>query len=148
MDYQKDIIDILDKALVEKTFDLEIVSKIKQLKDEHVNALKSIESLSKQIVDKDKLYSDVRAELDKALKLNEEYRAREREISKAEREAEKKDLEMKFQKERGNEIKEMFMHVFRNPSIVRNKTMNIPVASNGYVSTQPGSEFETESIGQ
>ena len=146
MNYQTDIIDILDKALVEKTFDLEIVTKIKQLKDEHVTALERIKELEKERASYINIQSDLNRDLQQQKEALLVWRSKEKAIEEAEKGAEKLKYELQFQKDRGNEIKEMFMHVFRNPTIMRSKMTNVPVSQNGYISNQSGSENETEHI--
>lgn len=150
MDYQVKIDEILTQAVTEKTFSLEIIEKIKSLRDA-VNVMEVQSKLDKKTTDDlNKTLMDVRGNYsDISIKL-EAYKKRETELATKEKVAERQDYALQFQKARADEIKEMFMHVFRNPTIVRSAShnRNTPIASNGYVSTwnENGVENSTESI--
>ena len=146
MDNIKKIEEILDQALTEKTFSLDIINKIKELKDGFEAASKLTDSLNLQLDDTRKTLDATRKDKDVlALKLNA-YENREKDIITKEKELAKNLYELDFQKKRADELKELVSLVFRNPRIVSSKSTSVPVAQNGYVSNQSGSEFETKTI--
>jgi len=126
--YKIKIEEVLTQALTEKTFSLEIIEKIKSLKDGFEASqllLKTntevIDNLNKQIII-----------LRKDQESLNEYKKRESEIKDKENSLAKKDYELEFQKNRANEIKELMTIVFRNPTILENSCRNYTDQSGNY----------------
>ena len=115
--YQKKIDEVLTQALTEKTFSLEIIEKIKSLKDGFESNLKLTDELNnridfyvKQITEKDKTIEEQQVKI-------KSFMEREDKIIEAEKTANKNKYELEFQKKRADEIKEIMGIVFKNPIV-------------------------------
>lgn len=116
MNYQEKISTIVEEALTEKTFSLEIITKIKALKDVFESVTNQNVELEKQVTFFQGANATLSTENTKVIAQNEAYKSREVELAKKEKEADKKEYELAFQTKRGNEIKELFGIVFKNPT--------------------------------
>lgn len=139
MDYNKEINSIIERALTEKTFNLEIIEEIKKLRE----LPEALEVASKQIETLLKEKSELTTKVT-SLEVNEAS-VNERELAVATREQELTILELKaeFNKTRADEIKEMFGIVFKNPVLKENvyKSSQVQVKDNsGYSTSMPESE--------
>lgn len=126
--YKTKIEEVLTQALTEKTFSLEIIEKIKSLKDGFEANQLLIKNKDEQIVELKKIevaYNEVCKKL-------EEYRKRENEIKDKENALAKTNYELEFQKNRANELKEVMMIAFRNPTLMENSSRNYYDASGNY----------------
>ena len=147
-EFQQKIEEIVSQAVTEKTFSLEIIEKIRSLKETSDAEIKKTEQLTKInneiVIRNDNLSREVR-ELTKKLT---DFETRETEIAVKEKQLDRKDYELTFQINRANEIKELFSIVFKNPIIkeIAHRNSNVPVAVNGYVQQQSGSENEEKII--
>lgn len=149
-DYKSKVDEILEQALTEKTFSLEIVEKIKALRDDFKTVSDKNEELTKSLNDKIVTITSL-TNTNNSLNLElTAYKYRERAISDAEKKADKINYELVFQTQRANEIKELFGIVFKNPVVRENayKTISTPVSSNGYVNTYTGTDNESKTIEQ
>lgn len=147
MSYQDDIQKILDQALTEKTFSLDVIDRIKALRDSCV----SLEDVNKKATERiawlEKESAEWKTKYDAANGVAAEWSKRSVEVMNREKVADLKEQELKFQTSRGNEIKEMFMHVFRNPTVYRSRSVGHAIPTgNGCYSTTTTSDSETESI--
>lgn len=149
MNYQEKISSIVEEALTEKTFSLEIITKIKQLKDDFDVLVASSEVSKKRIIELETENKSLHSINDRITEENKTWQLRENQIIEAEKVADKKTYELSFQTKRAEEIKELFGIVFKNP-VVREtayKNGNIPVANgNGYPTTMSSTESETKTI--
>ncbi len=126
--YKTKIEEVLTQALTEKTFSLEIIEKIKSLKDGFETSQLLIKNKDEQIVELKKTevaYNEVCKKL-------EEYRTREKEIKDKETALEKTLYELDFERKRANELKEVMMIAFRNPTLMENSSRNYYDASGNY----------------
>lgn len=115
--YKKKIEEILAQTLTEKTFSLEIVDKIKTLKDDFESSQKLIDSLREKSLHNEKMITNLEERNTKLQELVNSYTIREKEISDKEKKLEKTNYELQFQTKRGDEIKELFGIVFKNPIV-------------------------------
>jgi uncharacterized protein (DUF3084 family) len=132
MNYQQDINNIIEKALTEKTFTLEIIDEIKKLRElpeKLEQASVQIDSLLKERAELQALNSTLSSQ-----KSNVEER--EKAVALKERELEIKEIKSTFAETRLNDYKSMFDLVFRNTQVRENiyKSGTVPVESGGYVS--------------
>ncbi len=148
MNYQDKISTIVEEALTEKTFSLEIITKIKALKDDFEAVTKENVNLFALNTDLAKGNADLTQKNNQLYVENEEYRKREDALAKKEKEAEKKEYELTFQTKRGDEIKELFGIVFKNPTVQSNVFRNTqkPVENGSYMSNVNETEAVTETI--
>ena len=149
MDYQKKVSDIIELALTEKTFSLEVINKIKQLRDDVISLSNMNEQANKTIEDLRKEKIETNNLLEKATNRLANIETRETELVKKEKEQEKLRYELGFQKQRADEIKSLFDTVFRNPVILRSKMVGHvtpPNPSNSYGRTTTTSDSEREEI--
>ncbi len=115
--YKEKIEEVLTQALTEKTFSLEIIEKIKSLRDgfiQNENIIKQqiikIEELSKQ-------NSEITSYNIKLQNIVESYETREKDLEQKEKKSDKVLYELDFQKKRADEIRELFQIVFKNPVV-------------------------------
>jgi septal ring factor EnvC (AmiA/AmiB activator) len=146
MEYQNKIDEVITQVLTEKTFNLEIIEKIKLLKDDFENAKQQITRLAEI---NSGLYKELDEHKEKCRTLDEEvqeFRKKSAEIDKKERMLEKNQYEIYFQTKRADEIKELFTIVFRNPVVQKSTFESVPLSSNGYVTTHTSNSTQTETI--
>lgn len=144
MDYQKQIQEIINSVMEEKSFSLEVIDKIKVLKD-------SIPELEEEIGELKSEIDSLKHTKDEFRKENQKYRLEndklKNKITKASEliNSQKEKIE-RNQEYRANEIKEMFMALVKNPIIKKSSYGSVPagVDSHGYV--QHGSTKEDEAI--
>ncbi len=118
-DYQTAIDQILQEAVTEKTFTLDIVDKIKRLKNDFALATKKIEDLRKE---KQEVYAEsvnLKSEVRQLTDQQDGYDKRLADLVKREAQQERLAYELDFQRQRSTEIKELFGIVFRNPVVTR-----------------------------
>lgn len=123
MDYKEKIDGIINEAITEKSFSLEIIERIKSLRDGFETAQKRIEDLEKSLGLYQKSDTELRTEKKNLIIKVDAFEQREKSIGEKEAKLAMTEYELKFQKERAQEIKELFSAVFRNPVILRNKTV-------------------------
>ena len=152
MDYKDKISDIVEEALTEKTFSLEIVTKIKTLKDDFEKLTVTNEGQGRRITDLEMENKSIHAINEKLLAENNAYKAREDELEKKEKAADKVIYELEFQKKRGDEIKELFGVVFKNPVVretaYKNGSVPVPGNNGSYPTTMTSTESETKTTEQ
>lgn len=151
MNYTQQIEEIIQSAMTEKTFSLEIIGRIKDLKDGFDVATKKIEELEDTITRKEQIYFDLLARHDDDVETLKTYQEREKTLCERESKMERMEYVSEYQEKRANEIKELFGIVFRNSEVKRSiySNTNVPVPTgNGCVSTYSGNESreETETI--
>ena len=147
-EFQQKIEEIVSQAVTEKTFSLEIIEKIRSLKETSDAEIKKTEQLTK-INDEIRIRNvNLDSEVRELTKKLTDFETRETEIAVKEKQLDRKDYELTFQINRANEIKELFSIVFKNPIIkeIAHRNSNVPVAVNGYVQQQSGSENEEKII--
>lgn len=151
MNIEQEINKILDKAVIEKTFSLEAIDHIKNLRDEWTKTMEinsrygdSVKRMGQEII-------DLRAENSYLKNYQEAVLKREEELLKKERVQEIVILQKEFSDRRANEIKEIFGIVFKNP-IVREtvyKNSIVPVSgAYGTMTSMSTSENETKVVEQ
>ena len=152
MNYKDKISSIVEEVLTEKTFSLEIVTKIKALKDDFDDLIKVHDEAKREIEFQQKTNKDLREVNQTLLSENTAYKAREDELEKKEKAADKVIYELEFQKKRGDEIKELFGIVFKNPvvreSAYKNGSVPVPGNNGSYPTTMTSSESETKTTEQ
>ena len=140
--------DIISEAITAKTFSLEIVEKIKSLRDDFGTEVTKNETLEKTNADLISGNNDLATQVSKLTAEVQTFKVRETSIAEKEKMLEKNEYELIFQKQRAEEIKQLFGIVFKNPTIretvYRNST--VPVANNGYVQSMSGSENENKTV--
>jgi len=145
-DYTKKIEEIVTEATTQKTFSLEVLGKIKDLKDGFDYLVKEDEH-NREIIENYRITQDKsRMEI---LKLSEEnlgLKAKEADVIKREKKQDINDLTLKNLEEQRNLILRMFETVFKNPTIQRSRFGSVPVVGNGYVNNGSTSETETETV--
>jgi organic radical activating enzyme len=144
IEYKKQIEEIIETALTEKTFSLEIIEKIKSLRDGFAEAIEKNKELEEDLRKLRAEHSVTVEKLSKTKLTLEECQIREAELVKREKEQDKKDYELEFQKKRAEEVKELFGIVFRNPTLKESvyKNTTVPISQNGYIQSATGSESE------
>lgn len=148
IDYNKQIEAIIEQALTEKTFSLEIIGKIKELRDAHIEVVQKLEASEADREGWRNKYSDVSAENVRLEAKVLEIEKREKDL--AEREENQKLLQWERDSsiERRNEIKELVMMVFRNPIFKSHASGSLPVYDerNGYMSHGSTSEVKETTV--
>lgn len=124
MDYKKQIDVILEGALQEKTFSLEAVEKIKELRDKFLETELELKSMCETA---DARYKE-NTRLDGVIsKLREEIKVfteKEEQVARYLIEKDKLEYQLEGQRSRADEIKEMFGIVFKNPVMLKSVTGN------------------------
>lgn len=141
--YQEKIEEVLTQALTEKTFSLEIIEKIKSLKDGFQANELLLEELHKRLEFVTKENVELKDNLSKTTDKLNKYIEREETIKTKESNQKKTEYELEFQKARANEIKELMMIVFKNP-VVRSSTFNNTYDSGSSKSYSGGITTENE----
>lgn len=134
--YQQKIDEVLTQVLTEKTFSLEIIEKIKSLKDGFEANTELVNELDERLKFTTKQNEELRTNLSDTNSKLDAYIKRESEIKTKEIALDKTNYELDFQKKRADEIKELMMIVFKNP-VVR---------SNVYKSGNAGNDYTNENI--
>lgn len=142
MDYQTQIEEVLTQAITEKTFSLEIIEKIKSLKDGFEANKKLVDSLNERIESLVTNNKQLSFDLNNARIKLDTYLKREEEILKKEKELDRNNYELQFQKNRANEIKELMMIVFKNPIVRKSTFLN----NNDYGTSKTTNGGETQEI--
>jgi hypothetical protein len=138
--------EIIDQALTEKTFSLEIIEKIKSLKDAFDKSVLDIETLNKRLEINDNLRLTLEKENITLRNSNESLIAKEKDVITREKELDKNKYELEFQKQRANEIKDILGIVFKNPVLQKSVFGSVPVERNGYIETHNRNENISETI--
>lgn len=148
MNYQEKISTIVEEALTEKTFSLDIITKIKELKDDFAKLLEENKTLVNRNIDMGVRNEELSKMNTQLVNKNIEYSAREEVLTQKEKEADKKEYELAFQTKRGDEIKELFGIVFKNPTLQTAVYRNTqkPVESGSYLNSVNENETTTETI--
>lgn len=141
--YQAKIEEVITQALTEKTFSLEIIEKIKSLKDGFEANEKLVEELNKRLEFITKENNEVKSNLNITIEKLNKYIERENAIKEKETALAKTNYELEFQTKRANEIKELMMIVFKNP-VVRSSTFNNTYDSGSNKSNNGGITTEQE----
>ena len=148
MNYQDKISTIVEEALTEKTFNLEIITKIKALKDDFETVTKENEDLEKQVTFFQNANDVLSVENTQVIAENTAYKAREDALATKEKAADKQAYELEFQTKRAVEIRELFGIVFRNPTVQTSVMRNTqkPVENGSCLNYVSESETTTETI--
>jgi len=141
--YQQKIDEVLTQALTEKTFSLEIIEKIKSLKDGFEANTKLVDELSERLKFTTKQNEELRTTISDTNSKLDAYIKRESEIKTKEIALDKTNYELDFQKNRANEIKELMMIVFKNP-VVRSNVYRNGNNGNDYVNETVSTTTEQE----
>jgi len=121
----KEINDIIQKIAEEKTFSLESLERIKQLKDDYEivkNDFLITEEKYEDSLEKLKILEGVKTEYQTRLS---ELSEREKVVAEKEAKQALDDQALEFQRKRADEIKEMFSIVFKNPVVRENAYKSI-----------------------
>ena len=156
MDFNTQIDAIINQAVAEKTFSLEVINQIKELKEDFESAQKDVENLQKKLDKKieeiDKLNSERAEAAENITKLQtkiDEFEANIKAIEERERKVEKVEWDACFQKQRADEIKQIFEFTLRSPMIRRSisESAQVPVSTrDGYASTVSTNRTVTETV--
>lgn len=142
--YQEKINQIIEQALTKKTFNLEIVEKIKELKNGFEEAQERIEVLGEDLKNIRKQKDEIAGCLERTLEKLAKLERQEKEV-KIERKKQKElQYKLEMADERRLEIKELVSLVFRNPVIVRSKTGTKPNGRDNYGNSIISSVSENE----
>ena len=145
METTKKIEEIIEIAITEKTFSLDIIDKIKSLKDEFENVQDQLKVAHIKIDDQTRIINDKTEEIEKLRGRITELTEFKNTHEKKAKEYAKTEYELSFQKSRAEEIKELFGIVFKNPvvqrSVTENKNSNDP---NNYQSNKSENSTKTE----
>lgn len=141
--YKQKIEEVLTQALTEKTFSLEIIEKIKSLKDGFEASTKLVDELNNRLEFYSKENNELKDNLSKTTEKLDKYIKREEVIKDKESALKKTEYELEFQTKRANEIKELMMIVFKNP-VVRSSTFNNTYDSGSNKSHNGGITTENE----
>lgn len=144
MDYIKKVNEVIEEALTEKTFNLEIVGKIKEIREEITRLQGENEILKKDQTEKITLITDLNSRNNKLLEKEQEFDKREAAVYTAE-----KNLYMKEQLAENEKAKcalaiDLFKTVFRNTEVRSDIFKQTQVNQNGYTSSLPETEAKTE----
>lgn len=147
MEITKEIDDIIEKALVDKTFSLEVIEKIKELK-ERVIELDSVKeenkNLKKSLTTAETEIGYKEGALENWNKREEELKTREAKVTESETKAASAETRL-------SDYKEMFGIVFRNPVLKETvfKSSQVQRESGGYPIQVPESEsINTETVSE
>jgi chromosome segregation ATPase len=144
--YQEKIQSVIEEALTAKTFSLEIIEKIKSIKDHDAFLEKELETTKIRSDEQSKRIGSLSADKDLLQMKVNDFEKRESDLRTKEAEQNKLRYELQFQKQRADEIRSLFEIVFRNPIWQENTSRNIPMMVNGYPSSQSESEYKTKTI--
>jgi len=138
MDYNKEINSIIERALTEKTFNLEIIEEIKKLRE----LPGMIEEANKRIEVLVKENTEIFSQLNVFKGKEADLVKREEEITKRERAQELTDVKNQSKDLILKEYKDVMNLVFRNTTVRENIYSNkqVQVSNNGYSSQMPESE--------
>lgn len=144
--YQEKIEEVITQALTEKTFSLEIIEKIKSLKDGFESSQKTIELLTLSGESSGKTINELRTQNESLSSRVKSFEDRESNIRTKEKELEKNIYELEFQQKRANEIKELFGIVFKNPVMQKTAYNSHNKYENGFSNSGSSNSNETETI--
>ena len=146
-DYTKKIEEIITEATTQKTFSLEVLGKIKELKD-GFDYLVEEEKLNVAAIQNFRTEQGMlKLEVSKLLEENLGLKAKEANVIEREKKQDLNDLTLKHLEEQRNLVLRMFETVFKNPTIQRSRFGSVPVGGqNGYVNNGNTSETETETV--
>lgn len=144
--YQEKIEEVITQALTEKTFSLEIIEKIKSLKDGFESSQKTIELMTLSAESSQKTIDELRTQNANLSSRVKSFEDRELDIKTKERELEKNKYELEFQQKRANEIKELFGIVFKNPVVQKSSFNSHNKYENGFSNSSSSNSTETETI--
>lgn len=139
--YKKEIDDILHKAVTEKTFTLEIVEQIKELR----KLPELVEQKDDQIASLNKLVQELTLDKNTLLNQKTNVEVKEKTLNEKERALELKEVEFRWKDNLLSEYKNMMSLVFRNQTIRQNKFGSVPIERNGYIESSSMTE-NTETI--
>lgn len=156
MDYKDKIDKIVEEALSDKTFSLEVVQRIKQLKDDLEELENKKEELTEKLELSDKNYQEVKALLTKKTEEHdvlfqtvEEWEKREAGLIKRETKMELVEQRANMEAASRSEIKELVGLLFKNPVVRKTKLVGhvTPSATQGgYPVINSTNDVEEESI--
>jgi len=145
--YEKQIKEIIDKVTIDRTFSLEALNQIKELKDGFDQISLDLEAACSRIQDYQDRESSREEELNEAIRGYNEIKEKEVEINKLIEEQKIKDEINKAMKSERDLVLRMFETVFKNPVVQKNSFKNIPMKdNNGYIYTGTETENGTEEI--
>jgi regulator of replication initiation timing len=151
--YSQEMQSILDQALTEKTFNLEIVDRIKEMKDALIKLEEEMDEAKKKIallVEENIKLVHEKSEKTVTIKSQEEtinlWQKREDDLKKRELDQKIVEQARDFQTVRGNEMKEIVFAICKNPVFVQSKTRSrqevIPAGNGMYPQTQTLTDSE------
>lgn len=148
MTFQEEVNKLIEKALVEKTFSLEIVEQIKKMRDDYISMEASLKSSKENNDNLFKRNQELETENTTLKARDVNVSSREKVVKEKEDKQALEELKLQNAIESKKEIKELFGIVFKNPVVRSNvyKNTSVPVAQNGYVSNLSGSESENSTI--
>lgn len=146
MENQKEFEALIEKILTEKTFSLEIIETIKSLKEKAAFCEKSLEERDSVVKDLSTKLTEARNNEKNALSELNDARMLLEKIEEKEAKMDKTIYELDFQRNRANEIKELFGVVFKNPMVQKTVFENESKSINGSTyATESNSKSVTES---
>lgn len=144
-DFLKKVNDVIEEALTEKTFNLEIVGKIKEIRDEITRLQGENERLVKDQKDKGDLIVALNNRNNQLSEREQGFDKREEALYASEKELYKKEQTAANETAKLNLAVDLFKTVFRNTEVRSEMFKNEPIINNGYSQgTASGSETKTE----
>lgn len=144
MDYIKKVNEVIEEALTEKTFNLEIIGKIKDIRDELAKLQESDKTKDEVIRVANIEIGKFKTALDTMSAKCIEYEKREKDLSAGEKILYQKEQTAANEKAKCELAVDLFKTVFRNTEVRENIYKNVQVHQNGYTSQLPESENRTK----
>ena len=146
MDYIEKINEVIESALTERTFSLEIIQKIKEIREELAEFRETDKDQRERIASQIVSIDSLNAELSDFKAKETELKLMEVDLLKRGRIIFEKETRAEFQKEKADLIERLFNTVFRNAEIRKDIFKTAHITNNGYSSTQPDNEQEVRTI--
>ena len=137
-EYQAKIQSIIEAAMTEQTFSLEIINRIKELNDGFISATKEIEVLEKKLQTVLENNGTLNAQLCNANTKLRTFEERESKLIEREKSADRLEWERNSATSSKQEIKELVSMVFRNPVLKFNQSGNLPNGVDQYGNSRSG----------
>jgi len=143
--YLEEVDKVIESALIEKTFNLDIIGKIKELRDELLRLQESNEILKKDIDEKNNLITGLNNRNNSLSDECEKFKTREKLLNESEKELYKKEQTALNESSKLTLVVDLFKIVFRNTEVRSEMFKNDPIIVNGYSQgSASGSETKTE----
>lgn len=145
-DHIKIINETLEKALIEKTFTLDVIEAIKKTRDENIKLVEDNKRITEIYDIKCKEVNKLSGDLTTATSKLTNIESRESAVRLKEIENYKIEMNQEHHRQRAEEMKDIIRIIFSNPTILRSRSTNTPVNTQYGVNNYTGNENETETI--